>query len=163
MEITLNVLIGTQHPAETMRLSGMIKKWPVTILVDSGATPNFFHPSVAKQCGIPVTCADPTQVTIANGGVMQSVERRHNVFLSMQGNTFTSNFFLLPICGYDVILGTEWLKTLGTIHWNFQDLQMQFHLGMKLIQLKGIALVFDMSPLNSKSRTLRYTFSRPLY
>lgn len=141
MEITLNALIGTQHP-ETMRLSGMIKKRPVTILVDSGATLNFLHLTVAKQCELPVSRSDLTNVTAANGGIMQSLGRYHDIILSMQGYTFTSNFFLLPICGYDVILGAKWLKALGTIHWDFKDLQMQFRLGTELIQLKGVTSVF---------------------
>ena len=34
--------------------------------------------------------------------------------------------FVMPLVGCDVILGTQWLRTLGTILWDFSELWMQF-------------------------------------
>ena len=37
-----------------------------------------------------------------------------------------SNVFSMPLGGCDVILGTQWLRTLGIILWDFAELWMQF-------------------------------------
>ncbi|KAJ0080874.1 hypothetical protein Patl1_11296 [Pistacia atlantica] len=38
------------------------------------------------------------------------------------------DLFLLPLVGCDSILGAHWLRTLGTILWDFHNLQMEFEL-----------------------------------
>lgn len=45
--------------------------------------------------------------------------------------------FLLPIESYDIILGIQWLKTLGSISWNFVYLTMHFLLNGKQYCLLG--------------------------
>ena len=37
-----------------------------------------------------------------------------------------ADFFVLPLRGCDVVLGVQWLITLGPILWDFQHLTMQF-------------------------------------
>ena len=37
-----------------------------------------------------------------------------------------SDMFSLPLGGCDVVLGTQWLHTLGPILWDFVELWMQF-------------------------------------
>jgi hypothetical protein len=38
----------------------------------------------------------------------------------------------------DVVLGVQWLQSLGTVALNFQDLFMIFYLDGKEIELRGI-------------------------
>jgi hypothetical protein len=40
--------------------------------------------------------------------------------------------------GFDVVLGVQWLQSLGTMALNFQDLFMIFSLDAKEIELRGI-------------------------
>ncbi|TXG53293.1 hypothetical protein EZV62_022462 [Acer yangbiense] len=40
--------------------------------------------------------------------------------------TFLADFFILPLEGYDVVLGTQWLRVLGHLQWDFGKLQMAF-------------------------------------
>ena len=48
------------------------------------------------------------------------------------------DFNVLHLGGCEVILGTQWLSTLGVISWNFRLLTMEFmHLG-KRVFLKGL-------------------------
>ena len=37
-----------------------------------------------------------------------------------------SDMFALPLGGCDVVLGAQWLRTLGPILWDFAELWMQF-------------------------------------
>jgi hypothetical protein len=46
---------------------------------------------------------------------------------SIAGEQFSIDFFALPLAGYDVVLGTEWLAaSLGPILWDFGALTMSF-------------------------------------
>jgi hypothetical protein len=44
----------------------------------------------------------------------------------------------IPMGGVDVILGIQWLQSLGTLAFNFQELFMKFSLEGKEIELRGI-------------------------
>jgi hypothetical protein len=44
----------------------------------------------------------------------------------------------IPMGGADVVLGIQWLQSLGTMAFNFQELFMKFLLEGKEIELRGI-------------------------
>lgn len=44
---------------------------------------------------------------------------------------------LLPLGGCDMVLGAQWLSTLGLVLWDFQHLQMKFTAFGKKHTLKG--------------------------
>ena len=56
----------------------------------------------------------------------------------MQGNEFMENLHVLTLGGCDVVLGTQWLCTLGLISWDFKQLMMGFMYQDKQIWLQGI-------------------------
>ena len=45
----------------------------------------------------------------------------------------------IPMGGADVVLGVQWLQSLGTIAFNFQELFMKFCAEGKEVELRGIA------------------------
>jgi hypothetical protein len=44
----------------------------------------------------------------------------------------------IPMGGADVVLGIQWLQSLGTVAFNFQELFIKFSLEGKEIELRGI-------------------------
>jgi hypothetical protein len=50
----------------------------------------------------------------------------------------TSPMISIPMGGVDVVLGVQWLQSLGTMAFNFQELFMKFLLEGKEIELRGI-------------------------
>lgn len=50
---------------------------------------------------------------------------------AMQGTVFSSEVRLLPLGGCDMVLGVQWLSTLGPVLWDFKNLQMQFKVAGK--------------------------------
>jgi len=46
--------------------------------------------------------------------------------LAIHGDTFYVDLFVMPLAGYDVVLGTQWLATLGPIVWDFSTRTMSF-------------------------------------
>jgi len=50
--------------------------------------------------------------------------------LLIDGVTFPADLFVMPLAGYDVVLGTRWLGALGPIVWDLSSRRMSFqHLG----------------------------------
>ena len=45
----------------------------------------------------------------------------------------------IPMGGADVVLGVQWLQSLGTVAFNFQGLFLNFFSEGKEVELRGIA------------------------
>lgn len=58
---------------------------------------------------------------------------------SITTETFGADFYALPLDGYDVVLGTEWLATWGPILWDFSRLSMTFWHVNSTVTWRGIA------------------------
>jgi hypothetical protein len=57
--------------------------------------------------------------------------------VNIQGETFITDCYTLPLEGFDVILGVQWLKSLGPIVWDFAALSMAFVREGRYVQLLG--------------------------
>ena len=50
----------------------------------------------------------------------------------------TSPMLSIPMGGADVILGVQWLQSLGMIAFNFQKIFMKFSMEGKEVELRGL-------------------------
>ena len=103
------------------------------ILIDTGSTHNT---SIWMLLKLPISIKDSFKV--ANGVMVQTKGACHAVQLKLQRQTFIMDLNVLPLGGCDVVLGTQWLYTLGLIQWDFQHLTMEFVLDGKPVLLKGL-------------------------
>jgi len=51
---------------------------------------------------------------------------------------FNSPMLSIPMGGVDVVLGVQWLQSLGITAFNFQEILMKFSLEGKEVELRGI-------------------------
>lgn len=63
---------------------------------------------------------------VATGHCFHTKGVAPQVSVRLQGYTFTSDFHLLAVTGCDIVLGLDWLETLGFIGWNFLLKIMEF-------------------------------------
>ena len=124
---------------QTIKIEGQIKKKRVIVLIDSRSTHNFIHCKVAKKFNFFLYLASECQVMIANGGTINFSGKCHNIKLSMGEYVLTSPMLSIPMGGVDVVLGVQWLQSLGTIAFNFQELFIKFSMEGKEVELRGIA------------------------
>jgi len=66
------------------------------------------------------------QVQITNGGTMKCEGRCENVKIQMGDYQLKTHMFSIHMGGCDIVLGAEWLCTLGPITMDFQELYMRF-------------------------------------
>ena len=66
-------------------------------------------------------------VMVEDGKKIDNVGKCHKVKLQMQEYNLDSDFLAVPLGGIDVVLGIQWLQTLGTYSVNHQEHFIQFH------------------------------------
>jgi len=75
---------------------------------------------------------------VASGGTINCSRKCHNINLSMGEYALNSPILSIPMGGADVLLGVQWLQSLGTIAFNFQKLFLNFFWEGKEVELMGI-------------------------
>jgi hypothetical protein len=136
-EVSLNAITG-KDPTETMKTYGRIGLSTFVVLIDSGSTHNFMGLSLARGLKLQLAEEGGVDVTIASGEKIHSPGKCIQIPVELQGMTFTIDFYILPVEDHEVVLGTQWLRILGPIRWNFETLEMQFKWNKVPIILHGI-------------------------
>ncbi|XP_026459273.1 uncharacterized protein LOC113359927 [Papaver somniferum] len=136
VKISIHALDGSLAP-QTMRVQGEIKKVKVTIFIDSGSTHNFVDSATPKRMGIKIIKDETFEVLVANGARMTCEGRCLDLDYKLNKYGFKGTFHVLPLGGCDVVLGVQWLETLGPITWDFKHLTMDFKRDGEHIRLEG--------------------------
>lgn len=72
----------------------------------------------------------------------------------MQGTSTCVDLFMLPMDGTDVVLGIQWLKTLGKITTDYSHLSMEFSCRDNIVSWTGEAWIEDISLSAKEMRRL---------
>ncbi|KAF5462079.1 hypothetical protein F2P56_018118 [Juglans regia] len=136
LEVSVNAISGCSN-GNAMKLHGKIGPCSVEILIDSGSTHNFLDPMVVQEAKLKVRKDYSLQVRVANGDKILS-QGRGEELIKIQGSKFSVPFHVLTLGGCDIVLGVQWLKTLGNITWNFIDMSMSFEWNDQMVKLQGL-------------------------
>ena len=123
--ISCHALAGI-NTSQTLKTEGYIKKKKVTMLNDYGSIHNFIHCKWAKYLNCFVYPAPKFQVMIADGGTINCSGKCHNINLTMAEYVLNSPMIVIPMGGVDVVLGVQWLQSLGTMACNFQKFFLKY-------------------------------------
>ncbi|KAF7812804.1 Retrotransposable element Tf2 [Senna tora] len=123
----------------TMKLLGKIQGKRVLIMIDSGASHNFISSSLVAQLSLPKENTSVYEVTVGDGHVVKGQGICRGLKVEMQGAEIKQNFYLFNLGEVDVILGIEWLESLGEVSVNWRLLTMRYKDNEKEIALKGDA------------------------
>ena len=69
--------------------------------------------------------------------MLQCTYKCSDLAWEMQGYSFSAKVYIIPLESYHLILGGQWLLTLGEIRWNFDKLSMNFMLKEIKVTLIG--------------------------
>lgn len=75
---------------------------------------------------------------MANGSELLCTHELPNTIWGLQGYTFQSSFKVLPLGGYDIILGMDWLSQNSPMQIHWAKRWLQFEYKNAVIQLQGI-------------------------
>jgi hypothetical protein len=164
----LNALTGIFTP-QTLKLIGYIKNHKVIILVDSGNTHNFIHRCISQETMCYIHVVNNFQIMIANGGSMKRGGHCENVCLQIGHYHLKSHMFAIDMGGCNIVLGVEWLHTLGPITMEFKELTMYFQQDGQQYHFQGITnqvplrLSVHTNGETPKKRSFKHYFPIPCH
>ena len=56
---------------------------------------------------------------------------------SLLGQQFSTDVYLVPLGNCEMVFEVQWLSTLGSILWNFEEVKMEFTYKGKRLVLRG--------------------------
>jgi len=109
-----------------MRATGKVGSQVLHILVDLGSTHNFLDVTTAKKLKCELQKIPPLVVAVADGAQLQCQWMCKGFMWALEGMDCQTDVYIVPLGSCDMILGVQWLSTLGSIPWNFENLTMEF-------------------------------------
>jgi len=136
--ISLLAIAGVRT-RDTMQLHINLGGVSLLALLDSESTDNFVAAEAAARTSLRLQLHGGMKVTMANGELVPCPVVYRAAAFSIEGTSFVADFFALPLAGYDVVLGTQWLATLGPILWDFGALSMTVQHQGRAVCWKGVS------------------------
>jgi hypothetical protein len=99
---------------------------PLVVLLDSGSTHNFVDTEAATRAGIKLLGRVGLRVAVANRDRLTSSGSCNNLQISVGDEFFSIACYGLALGFFDMVLGVQWLKSLGPILWDFGRRAMTF-------------------------------------
>lgn len=158
----LMAMDGRRH-SKSITLSGTIDSEPVEVLIDTGSSHDFLHPRITEKFRLPLTAIRPFRAYVGNGASLLCSHLCKATCLSLQGTPFAIDLHVLPVHWPDVILGMEWLESLGRVTTDFVMKSVEFVKDDKLVVLEGALRAPTMLSLNSFASLMTHSTAFELY
>jgi hypothetical protein len=119
LEISFHAMIGTDHP-QTMCVIGQPKNKKVMLLIDGGNTHNFNDEAIVSKFGLSVNQEKKFQVMMVNQKKIDRVGQCQALTINIEGYPVITDFYILPITTCQLVLGVQWLETLGPMEMDYK-------------------------------------------
>lgn len=96
-----------------------VQEKKLVTLIDSEATSNFIDVKLVEQMGLKLVETPPYVIEVGNGERVKYQGICEGLRFMVQGVEFNQHFFLMELGGTDMVLGMDWLASLGNIEANF--------------------------------------------
>jgi hypothetical protein len=110
---------GEHAKPQSIKLRGTIHEVPVLILIDSGATHNFISHQLVQKMNLTTEDTPPLNIKLGDGSCSKTTGTCKNLEIGIEGLSVVVDAQMFELGGMDVVLGIEWLRTLGDmiINW----------------------------------------------
>jgi hypothetical protein len=136
-EISFHTMTRTEHP-QIMRVIGQLKNKKVMLLIDGGSTHNFIDEAIVSKLALPINREKKFQVMVANREKIDCVGQCRALIINIEGYPVIVDFYILPVATCQLVLGVQWLQTLGLVEMDYKQLTMSFKEGDTLHIFRGI-------------------------
>ena len=135
-ELSVNSMVGLSS-SKTMKLKGTIAHQEVIIMIDYGATHKFISTNLVQKLRLPLEATTSYDVLMGTRLVVKGEGVFRRVHLTLQNIEIVKDFLPLNLESADIILGMQWLKSLGGMQINWKTLSMQLQVGGVTVLLQG--------------------------
>ena len=112
--------------SSTLQLRVAIRGATMVALIDSGSTHSFISDAMALRVGLVPAPRSGLSVCVANDDRVPTSGVCRGVSTTVDDEQFLTDLYVLPLEGYDLILGCDWLRSLGPVVWDLSKLSMMF-------------------------------------
>lgn len=175
MQISTHAVQGTCG-ANTFSLITQVNGRRAVALVDSGSTNTFMNYDYAVRSNCAIEEAKERKIMVAGGGMLVSNVKTGQIAYKVQGLEFNTAFRLIPLKGFDIVLGADWIyehspisldlkqRTL-TVTYRGQPVKFQDHTVprgkllakstkvAKMLEKNAIGFVVEINMLGGKEQT----------
>jgi len=136
-QVSLHAIAGVRT-RDTMQVVVQLGNITVTALIDSGSTHNFVSEAAARHTGLCFIPRTDLEVTVANGDCVRCPGVFRDAVFSIDNEHFRADVYVLPLGEYVMVLGTDWLATLGLILWDFGRHTMSLWRSNRRVRWRGV-------------------------
>lgn len=119
-----------------MKFLGTMQSQQARILVDSGSTHSFISSTLAESLQGLSPLPNALKVVVANDNSLHCSTQLADCIWSTQGVTFQTDFKVIPLQYYDIIVGMDWLENFSPmeIHWKNKWMLLPYNNTKVLLQ-----------------------------
>ncbi|KAA0054528.1 peroxidase 64 [Cucumis melo var. makuwa] len=136
VELSINSVVGL-NDLGTMKVRGKLLGEDVIILIDCSATLNFVSEKLVKKLFLPIKETSRYGVILGSGAAVQGKGICEKLEVQLNNWKIIEDFLPLDLGGVDVILGMQWLYSLGVTMVDWKNLSLTFSVDGKSVNIKG--------------------------
>jgi hypothetical protein len=110
----------------TFRMRGGVQGHRVIVLVDGGASYNFIDSSLMERKSIAAESFEGFSVVIPGENTLDCTRYVPRMTLNLGNYMLTDDFYMVKIPDTNMVLGVQWLYSLGRYSTNYQTMEMEF-------------------------------------
>ncbi|PHU03475.1 hypothetical protein BC332_28726 [Capsicum chinense] len=137
LTISYQASFGGPSTVTSLRFTCQVKGQTTQVLIDDGSTHYFITSRVAKSLKLPIESSVKFSILVVNGHNLPCLGVIHDISITIQGHTFSTNFFFIDLHGSDLVLGLIRLVTLGPIMTDYAQHLFQFDFQGKYVSWSG--------------------------
>jgi hypothetical protein len=119
--ISLHALTGIQpRTSRTMALMVDANGTRLLTLFNFSSTHNFIDNAAASRACVILAAWHDLCITVTNGDKLPPSGCCRKMAISVHDENFPIDCFGLPLGSYDMVLGVQWMESLGPILWDFR-------------------------------------------
>jgi hypothetical protein len=130
--------VNGSEGSQTIRLWASMHCQQVLVLVDSGSSASFLGSHLMRVMPGVQLLTRPVRVKVADGRTFVSKYCVPKCKWLCGGLTFTTDFKVLPLGGYDIILGMDWLECHSPMEVHWAEKWLEFDYNHRRVQLQGV-------------------------
>lgn len=117
------------------KIQGVVQNNSVLVLIDCGSSHSFISQEVVQKLRLMVEDTPSYIMELGDGHRVKCKGKCSKLSLLLQGMEIKQDFYLFTLQGVDLVLGLDWLSSLGEVKTNFGKLELTLSRDGKLITL----------------------------
>jgi hypothetical protein len=110
----------------TFRMRGVFQGHKVLVLINGGASHKFIDSTLFRRRHIPTVEFEGFKVEVAGGSTIPCDRYIPGMKLTLGRHELVHDVYVMDLPDTNIILGVQWLRTLGPITTNYNTMEMSF-------------------------------------